>query len=247
MGSKFKNIGLISLGMIAGVAASMQFDAIAQKNATAPLPLEELLGKMAALKSLAGLQRGGLAQASGPTLNTALAQLAMEAASAHGKRVATLVHMGPHAELGSDAADLVREISTQLTRNAVVHGIEAPATRQASGKSATGQLDVQLERLAGEWVLRVRDDGRGLNAAPIREKLLDLGWYTAPQLESFNERQILSHIFKPGFSTAAETTVHAGRGVGLDVVQANVQRLGGRLTLASTPGQFTEFTIRFHA
>ena len=212
-----------------------------------PLPLEELLGKMAALKSLAGLQRGGLAQASGETLNTALAQLAMEAASAHGKRVATLVHMGPHAELGSDAADLVREISTQLTRNAVVHGIEAPATRQASGKSATGQLDVQLERLAGEWVLRVRDDGRGLNAAPIREKLLDLGWYTAPQLESFNDRQILSHIFKPGFSTAAETTVHAGRGVGLDVVQANVQRLGGRLTLASTPGQFTEFTIRFHA
>lgn len=210
-----------------------------------PLPLEELLGKISALKSLAGLQRGMLTQATGTALNTALQRLATELATAHGKRVTTRVQMEQHGALSAEAADLVREIATQLTRNAVVHGIEAPATRQASGKAATGQLEIQLQRQDAEWILRIRDDGRGLHAASIRQKLLDLGWYTALQLESFDERQIVAHIFKPGFSTAGTLSVHAGRGLGLDVVQADVQRLGGRLTLASTTGQFTEFTIRF--
>ncbi len=212
-----------------------------------PLPLEALLGRMAALKSLAGIQRDSRMASNG--LNAALTRLAMDTASALGKRVATAVQMEHHAELASDAADLVREICTQLVRNAVAHGIEAPATRQACGKAATGRLEVQLGRNGTEWILRVRDDGRGLNANSLRQKLLDLGWYTARQLESFSDRQIVGHIFKPGFSTAENTgvqaDVHAGRGVGLDMVHANVQRLGGRLTLASTPGQFTEITVRF--
>jgi two-component system chemotaxis sensor kinase CheA len=210
-----------------------------------PVPLEALLTKMAALKSLAGLQRDS--HPSGTVLNAALTRLAQDTASAHGKRVATAMQMEQHSTLGPEAADLVREISTQLTRNAVVHGIEAPATRQACGKAATGRLEVQLQQHGTEWTLRVRDDGRGLNASLLRQKLLALGWYSARQLESFDDRQIVGHIFKPGFSTAETTGVHAGRGVGLDVVQANVQRLGGRLTLASTPGQFTEITVRFDA
>ena len=208
-----------------------------------PLPLEALLTRMAALKSLAGIQRDS--RLSGTGLNAALARLAQDTASALGKRVLAVVHMDHHGELGADAADLVREISTQLTRNAVVHGIEAPASRQASGKAAAGRVEVQLGKNGTEWILRVRDDGRGLNAGTLRHKLLDLGWYTDIQLESFDDRQIVGHIFKPGFSTAETADVHAGRGVGLDVVQANVQRLGGRLTLASTPGLFTEITVRF--
>jgi len=86
-----------------------------------------------------------------------------------------------------------------------------------------------------------------MHAEAIRRKLLEMGWYTQPQLDSFGDRQVLEHIFKPGFSTAEATTVLAGRGLGLDVVQAHVRRLGGHLTLLSTPGQFTEFTIRFEA
>lgn len=212
-----------------------------------PLPLEALLGRMASLKNLAGLQRDSRMPSSG--LNTALTRLAMDTASVLGKRVAAVVQMDHHAELAADVADLVREICTQLVRNAVAHGIEAPATRQACGKAAAGRLEVQLGKNGTEWILRVRDDGRGLNANSLRQKLLDLGWYTARQLESFSDRQIVGHIFKPGFSTADTADVHAGiyagRGVGLDVVHANVQRLGGRLTLASTPGQFTEITVRF--
>ena len=100
---------------------------------------------------------------------------------------------------------------------------------------------------AGEWQLSVRDDGAGLNAERIRRKLVELNWYSPAQLESFSEKQIVSHIFKPGFSTANETTQHAGRGVGLDLVHANVQKLGARLLLSSVPGQHTEFKVRFAA
>jgi two-component system, chemotaxis family, sensor kinase CheA len=133
----------------------------------------------------------------------------------------------------------------QLLRNAVVHGIESLVVRSAAHKPAEGKVEVQLTRGETEWTLSVRDDGAGLSAAKVRQKLLDLGWYTAAQLESFDDRQIVSHIFKPGFSTAGGVSMHAGRGVGLDVVQANVQKLGARILLSSTPGQFTEFKVKF--
>ena len=96
-------------------------------------------------------------------------------------------------------------------------------------------------------MLTVRDDGAGLSAPRVKRKLLELGWYSVEQVESFDDRQVVAHIFKPGFSTAAAVSPHAGRGVGLDVVQAHVQKLGGRLTLGSTPGEYTEFRIRFAA
>ncbi|HSV44868.1 MAG TPA: ATP-binding protein, partial [Ramlibacter sp.] len=213
-----------------------------------PLPLEELLAKVGALKSLTGLQRPGYDDAgSADAVNEALAKLANQVAADSGKSVVPVVRMGSHTDLEGETADLVREIAVQLLRNAVSHGIEVPNTRLSLGKPAEGRLDVQLMRTETEWVLSVRDDGAGLSAARVREKLLSLRWYTAAQLESFDERQIVAHIFKPGFSTAASVGLHAGRGVGLDVVQANVQRLGGRLLLSSTPGQFTEFKIRFAA
>jgi chemotaxis protein histidine kinase CheA len=158
-----------------------------------------------------------------------------------------VVAMGALADLPREQADLAREIAVQLVRNAVVHGVEAPATRAGAGKAEAGRVRVQLSRDETEWSLAVRDDGAGLSAPRIRRKLLDLGWYNAAQLDNLDDRQVVAHIFKPGFSTAASVSLHAGRGVGLDVVQAHVQKLGGRLTLASTPGEFTEFRVRFAA
>jgi two-component system chemotaxis sensor kinase CheA len=210
-----------------------------------PLPLEDLLGKVSALKSLTGLRPGHEEAAGAEAINDALSKLAHTVAADSGKKVLPQVRMGSHVDLPGEAADLVREIAVQLLRNAVSHGIEAPAIRQASGKPAQGKIELQLVRAETDWILSVRDDGAGLSAARVRARLLQLGWYTAAQLESFDDRQIVSHIFKPGFSTATGVSMHAGRGVGLDVVQANVQRLGGRMTLSSTPGQFTEFRIRF--
>ncbi len=211
-----------------------------------PMPLEELLNKVAALRNLTGIQRP--APASGEpaeAVNEALARLAQEAAADSGKQVQVAVRMGSQSDLEPAARDLVREIAVQLIRNAVVHGVEPAPERQAMGKEAPGKVQVELVRGETEWTLSVRDDGCGLSATRVRQKLLQLGWYTAEQVESFNDRQVIAHIFKPGFSTAAALTMHAGRGVGLDVVQANVQRLGARMTLTSTPGQFTEFRIKF--
>lgn len=215
-----------------------------------PLPLEDLLSKVGAFKALSHKRSGDSApQQQGNLqrdLNAALAQLAAEVATDCGKRVNTEVRMASAMEIPPAKMDLVREIAIQLLRNAVVHGVEAPATRQAGGKAAEGQVAVTLGRdEANQWLLTVRDDGAGLNAGDVRRRLLELGWYSAEQLQSFSDKQIVSHIFKPGFSTAGAASRHAGRGVGLDLVQANVQSLGARLMLSSTPGQHTEFRVAF--
>jgi two-component system chemotaxis sensor kinase CheA len=211
-----------------------------------PLPLEDLLNKIASLKSLTGLQRALPDEApGGEAINALLAQLAGQVAADAGKQVEASVRMASVNDLEPQQADLVREIAVQLLRNAVAHGIETPAARKDAGKPEAGRVDVQLARGETEWILTVRDDGAGLSAGKVRRKLLELGWYTAAQLDSFDDKQIVGHIFKPGFSTAPGVTMHAGRGVGLDVVQANVQRLGARMMLGSTPGEYTEFKVRF--
>jgi two-component system chemotaxis sensor kinase CheA len=214
-----------------------------------PLPLEDLLSKVGAFKALSHKRSAESASPQGDSqqgLNAALAQLAAEVATDCGKRVATEVRMASALEIPPAKMDLVREIAIQLLRNAVVHGVEAPATRQAGGKPAEGQVAVTLGRdEANQWLLTVRDDGAGLNADSVRRRLLELGWYNAEQLQSFSDKQIVSHIFKPGFSTAGAASRHAGRGVGLDLVQSNVQSLGARLMLSSTPGQHTEFKVAF--
>lgn len=214
-----------------------------------PMQLEDLLGKVASLKNLADMRReaGGHDALGGRSINEAVSDLAQQVAQDSGKRVAPTVRLGAVTDLPPHRQDLVREVAVQLVRNAVAHGIESPASRQASGKPAEGQIQVVLSPHDSEWQLTVRDDGAGIGAARVRQKLLELGWYDEVQLDSFSERQLMEQIFKPGFSTATELSLHAGRGAGLDVVMAAVQQLGGRLRLTSTPGVFTEFRIRFDA
>ncbi len=215
-----------------------------------PLPLEELLHKVSSLKSLTGLQRQGapdVPDGAAISLNEALTRLAHQIASDEGCLVAPALRLGNLAGLDEPTRGLLRDVTVQLIRNAVVHGIEAPEQRSRAGKLPEGRIDAELLRDGDDWTLTVRDDGAGLDADAVRQKLLKLGWYTPPQLESFDDRQIVAHIFKPGFSTAGQLNEHAGRGIGLDLVQAHVQQLGARLVLRSTPGQFTEFNIRFAA
>jgi chemotaxis protein histidine kinase CheA len=176
-----------------------------------------------------------------------VSQLAEKVARASGKKVQAREALGGLSDLPAAQGDLAREIAVQLLRNAVAHGIEAPATRVEAGKPEAGQVAVQLQRADSEWTLSVRDDGGGLSAPRVRRKLLELGWYTPEQLEAFDDRQVVAHIFKPGFSTAAGVGLHAGRGVGLDLVQENIRKLGARLLLGSTPGEYTEFRIKFAA
>jgi two-component system, chemotaxis family, sensor kinase CheA len=216
-----------------------------------PLPLEDLLTKVGAFKAISTRQTSASDSANPVTpdaFNAMLTKLATDVSRDCNKSVTATVHMGSVLDLPAHKVNQIRDIAIQLVRNAVVHGVEDAAQRSALGKSATGQLLVKLTREdTGEWQLSVRDDGAGLDAQRIRQKLIDLSWYSTEQLESFSDKQIISHIFKPGFSTASAAGQHAGRGVGLDVVQSHVQSMGARLLLSTVPNQYTEFKVRFTA
>ena len=214
-----------------------------------PLPLEDLLTKVSAFKAISArktFSSDSAAPVSPEAFNAVLVKLTNDVARNYKKEVDTTVRMGSVLDLPAQKVNQVRDIAIQLVRNAVVHGIEDSEQRAALGKAANGQLQVNLTRdEAGDWQLSVRDDGAGLDAKRIRQKLVDLSWYTPEQLESFSDKQIISHIFKPGFSTANSAGQHAGRGVGLDVVKTHVQNMGARLLLSTVPNQHTEFKVKF--
>ncbi|WP_343652260.1 chemotaxis protein CheW [Herbaspirillum sp.] len=127
-----------------------------------------------------------------------------------------------------------------LLRNAAVHGIEDAATRRAAGKPADGQLRVQAGHEGNEAVIRVADDGRGLDLVAIRSKARQRG---LPAALLASETGLAELIFEPGFSTSAQVSALAGRGIGMDVVRAEVAALGGRMTVHSQPGQGVLLTL----
>ena len=129
-----------------------------------------------------------------------------------------------------------------MMRNAVVHGIETVAERQAAGKSPTGQITIRLNREGSEMVIDIADDGAGLDVGAIRRKAHEKGLIGRD--EAVSDEAIMELILTPGFSTAQALTQSAGRGVGMDVVANEVKRLGGSLQITSMPGQGTNFTIR---
>jgi chemosensory pili system protein ChpA (sensor histidine kinase/response regulator) len=129
-----------------------------------------------------------------------------------------------------------------LLRNAVAHGIEAPQGRAAAGKPATGRVHLKLKREGAEVLIEVGDDGRGLDLKAIRRKALEHG--LLGERREITDQEAMELILRPGFSTAGEVTQAAGRGVGMDVVDNEVKKLGGSMRIESTPGQGTRFLIR---
>jgi HPt (histidine-containing phosphotransfer) domain-containing protein len=197
-------------------------------------------------------------------LDISLNQLAQRIAQDQHKTVHIETHLADMADLAPATAKHVKDIALQLARNAVAHGIENPEERARAAKPPAGKLEVRLARLdEDEYELVLRDDGRGLNPLAIREALTASGRYSAAQLAELDDRQVMMKIFEPGFSTAKapdhensrdasysparDASRDAGRGVGLDLVQDKIGRLGGRLRLASQPGRYTEFAVRFAA
>ncbi|NJM44186.1 MAG: hypothetical protein HC858_09795 [Brachymonas sp.] len=189
------------------------------------------------------------AQGSAP-LHAQLTLLAAQIAKDTGKTVNLAVDLQALSQWLIPHQQALKDIVIQLLRNAVVHGIEASTQRLQAGKSASGNIRIQLKSSDGQWQLSVHDDGAGLNLARLRERLIQLAWYTPEQVQSMDDRQVIAHIFKAGFSTAsapsgqADASSHAGRGVGLDVVQAQAKSIGAALGLSFIPGQFTEFKLR---
>jgi chemosensory pili system protein ChpA (sensor histidine kinase/response regulator) len=129
-----------------------------------------------------------------------------------------------------------------LLRNAVAHGIESPQGRAAAGKPEIGRIELRVAREGTEVVIRISDDGAGLDRAAIRRKAIERGLLDPNATVS--DTDLDAYILAPGFSTSAEVSQIAGRGVGMDVVQSEVKQLGGSLFVESTPGNGATFTIR---
>ena len=137
----------------------------------------------------------------------------------------------------------VKDITIQLVRNAVVHGIEAPNERAEAHKAQIGTLAVEFAQRADGYELIVQDDGRGLQLDRIKEVAVERGLITPAQAAMLDPRQTMALIFRPGFSTADRVTTDAGLGAGMDLVRILVAELGGRVGLASAGGKFSKFKI----
>jgi len=155
-----------------------------------------------------------------------------------------LVLEGEEVEFDKTMLEEMAEPLLHLLRNAVDHGIEPPATRQALGKSQQGQIHLRAFREGTQVVLQLRDDGAGLDPQRLRAAAVRGGFVSEAEAAQRTDEQLYALIFKPGFSTAQEVSEISGRGVGMDVVQATVSRLKGHVTINSTPGQGITFTIR---
>ena len=160
-----------------------------------------------------------------------------------GKQV-ELSMIGGETELDRQVLELIQDPLVHMVRNSVDHGLESPATRVAAGKPAAGRITLGSYHEGGHIVIEVGDDGAGLSTEAIRARVLSRGLATAAELASMSERQVHLFIFRPGFSTAVAVTAVSGRGVGMDVVKANVERLGGTVDVRSVPGGGTTFIVK---
>ncbi|MDG1287297.1 MAG: hybrid sensor histidine kinase/response regulator [Rickettsiales bacterium] len=160
-----------------------------------------------------------------------------------GKKI-ELVMEGEDTELDRQVLELIKDPLTHMVRNSCDHGIEAPAERAAAGKLETGTIHLNAFHEGGQIVIEISDDGKGLNKDAIVNRILDRGLATEAELEAFSDQQIYMFIFKPGFSTAEAVTAVSGRGVGMDVVRSNIEKIGGSIELNSTPGEGSVFQIK---
>jgi two-component system chemotaxis sensor kinase CheA len=152
--------------------------------------------------------------------------------------------LGRDTELDKTILEAVKDPLTHCVRNAVDHGIETPEERQAAGKPAEGTLLLRAFHEGGQVNVEIVDDGRGIDPQRLGAKALDRGMVTAEQLSRMSERELLNLVFLPGLSTAGEVTNVSGRGVGMDIVKTNIEKIGGTVDVTSRPGRGTTFRFK---
>ncbi|MCE9607632.1 MAG: chemotaxis protein CheW [Planctomycetia bacterium] len=151
---------------------------------------------------------------------------------------------GKETELDKTIVEAIKDPLTHLVRNSVDHGIEGPEQRRAAGKQIEGCLLLRAYHEGGQVNIEITDDGAGLNLDRIRKKAIDKGLLTPDQAGRMSDRDVAQLIFAPGFSTAEQVTSVSGRGVGMDVVKTNIERISGTIDLQSRPGQGTTIKIK---
>jgi two-component system chemotaxis sensor kinase CheA len=144
---------------------------------------------------------------------------------------------GAETELDRQVLDLIKDPLTHMVRNSADHGLETVDERRAAKKPEKGTIRLSAYHEGGHIIIQIADDGRGLNTARIRQKVLDNGLASEAELEKMTEAQIHKFIFGAGFSTAAAVTSVSGRGVGMDVVRNNIDQIGGTVDAKSVQGE----------
>jgi two-component system chemotaxis sensor kinase CheA len=172
-----------------------------------------------------------------------LPRLVRDLANELGKKI-ELEMRGADTELDRQVLELIKDPLTHMVRNSGDHGLEKPADRRAAGKPETGRILLNADHQGGHIIIEIGDDGRGLPVDKIRAKVLAQGLATEAELAQMNEHDVLRFIFRPGFSTAQQITSVSGRGVGMDVVKTNIERIGGTIELRSKEGRGSTFTIK---
>lgn len=172
-----------------------------------------------------------------------LPRVVRDLANSCGKQVEIKME-GAETELDKTILEAIKDPLTHIVRNSVDHGIERAEEREACGKPACGTLWLRAFHEGGKVNVEIADDGGGICLERVKEKAIANGLATPEQLAEMNEREITNLILLPGFSTAAKVTNVSGRGVGMDVVKTNVERIGGTLDIQSSPGKGTTLRIK---
>ncbi|MBI5120158.1 MAG: chemotaxis protein CheW [Rhodospirillales bacterium] len=160
-----------------------------------------------------------------------------------GKKI-DLQMIGAETELDRQVLELIKDPLTHMVRNSADHGLEGVEDRRKAGKPELGKIVLNAYHEGGHIIIEINDDGRGLNMGRIRQKIVQNGLASEAELDSMSDQQIQQYIFKAGFSTAEKVTSVSGRGVGMDVVRTNIEKIGGTIELKSVEGKGTNFTIK---
>jgi two-component system chemotaxis sensor kinase CheA len=152
--------------------------------------------------------------------------------------------LGAETELDRQVLELIKDPLTHMVRNSADHGIESPAERIAAGKPEHGTIVLNAFHEGGHIIIEIKDDGRGISAQKLSGKIIEKGLATEGELADMSEAQIQKFIFHPGFSTAEQITSVSGRGVGMDVVRSNIEKIGGTIDMKSVVGKGSNFAIK---
>lgn len=160
-----------------------------------------------------------------------------------GKKIDLVMH-GQETELDRQVLELIKDPLTHLVRNCADHGLERPEERRAAGKPEVGRVNLNAFHEGGHIIIEISDDGRGLNIEKIKQKGIQNGVVSEAEAAGLSDQQVAQFIFKAGFSTAAVVTSVSGRGVGMDVVRTNIEKIGGTVELRFQRGKGTAFVIK---
>src|SRR5450432_2815488 len=177
------------------------------------------------------------------TLWSKLPRLVRDLSVACGREVSLQLE-GRETELDKTILEAIKDPLTHVVRNAIDHGIEAPLVRLAAGKPTEGTLTLRAFHESGQVNIEISDDGAGIDPDKIAAKALERGLASAEQLSAMSVGEIVNLIFVPGFSTAAQVTNVSGRGVGMDVVRTNIERIGGTVDVTSETGVGTTLNVK---